>query len=146
MPDWKKTPPDFSAWPLQKRESIFYSIGGEDFRRRPFGRAHEGALNWLGYIDIYEDEKGVLAGQDFVFFGRHRILKFWGLRGEERYAFFAVFAAGHWQSFPRKFFEPAISALAPMSDPILIIGSRVLIKDLKRASQLVLEITVWRGD
>ncbi len=146
MFDWKTTPPDFSTWPPARRDSVFRAIGVDQFRHLPFQKGHEGRANWLGYIDIYEDGKGVLAGQEFAFFGRHRILKFWGLKGEPHYAFFAVYAEQRWKSFARKEYEPAISAIAPRPDPALIIGARVLVKELAQSKKVIMEATVWRAD
>lgn len=145
MSDWKRTPPDFLLLPLVKRESIFYTVGMSDFLRLPASPAHEGFVNWLGFITVYEDDKGVLAGQEFVFFGRHKTLQFWGLKGEERYAFFAVLKDGRWLPFERKRYEPAINAIAPDVDPALMLGARILVKDLGNQKAVILENTVWRA-
>lgn len=109
----------------------------------PFHESHDSRANWLGYIAIYDDAKGVLSGQNFIFFGEHLILKFWGLKGVENYSYFAVRHSGEWKTFDMKFYAAAVNAIAIEDRPNLMVACRISVKDLKNKAA-VLETAIKR--
>jgi len=138
----EKPPPNFATWTLKETLSLFIESETQKLIRKPPEAGDCRAPRWIAYENIYLTPDGFGRGKEWVFFGKHAFLIFWGIEGGETYEFFSVFHNGRWESFSNDN-KAMIAAVVEKDKLDFIVMCRIAVR--RRNDQEILRFFVERN-